>query len=65
MDNGSKKPIERIELTLKESIWGYHGNKKSQFLKIIFSDVKAMNTARHILYNLILPFFALTNKYNK
>jgi hypothetical protein len=56
MDNSLKKPIEKIELTLKESIWGYHGNKKCQFLKIIFSEIKALNAARHILYNLVLPF---------
>ncbi|RIA89336.1 DNA polymerase family B-domain-containing protein [Glomus cerebriforme] len=36
-DNGLNKSIERIELTLKESIWGYHGNKKVHFLKIIFT----------------------------
>ncbi|GBB99532.1 hypothetical protein RclHR1_03550012 [Rhizophagus clarus] len=56
MDNGLKKPIERIELTLKESIWGYHGNIKSQFLKIIFNEAKALNATRHILYNVVLPF---------
>ncbi|CAG8602463.1 12440_t:CDS:10 [Funneliformis mosseae] len=49
LDNGLNKPIERIELTLKESIWGYHGNKKSPYLKIIFSETKALNSARHIL----------------
>ncbi|PKK76661.1 hypothetical protein RhiirC2_733716 [Rhizophagus irregularis] len=48
-ENSLKKPIERIELTFKESIWGYHGNKKSQFLKIIFSEVRAMNVARRLI----------------
>lgn len=38
--------VQRVEMVLKESIWGYSGNKRSPFLKIIMQDPKGIMRVR-------------------
>ncbi|CAG8667152.1 4956_t:CDS:2, partial [Ambispora gerdemannii] len=41
--------VFRIEIMMKESIWGYHGNQKNPFLKLTFNDSRALSQAKNIL----------------
>jgi DNA polymerase delta subunit 1 len=38
--------IHHIEISMKESIWGFNGNQKTPFLKIILHDAKLVPRAR-------------------
>lgn len=38
--------IHHVELALKESLWGYNGNVKSPFLKVIVRDPKIISKVR-------------------
>ena len=40
------RQIHHVELVLKESIWGYNGNVKSPFLKIVVTDPRAIAKVR-------------------
>ncbi|RHZ51266.1 hypothetical protein Glove_481g92 [Diversispora epigaea] len=49
MRSQGRQFVTKIEINLKKTIQGYHGNRKCPFLKMYFSDTKAMSLARHIL----------------
>src|SRR5271170_8311837 len=38
--------IHHIEISMKENLWGYNGNQKTPFLKIILKDPKVLPRAR-------------------
>src|SRR5271170_367654 len=38
--------IHHIEISMKENLWGYNGNQKTPFLKIILKDPKLLARAR-------------------
>ncbi|CAG8496722.1 650_t:CDS:10 [Diversispora eburnea] len=46
MRSQGRQFVSKIEINLKETIQGYHGNRKCPFLKMYFSDTKAMSLAQ-------------------
>jgi DNA polymerase delta subunit 1 len=38
--------IHHVEISMKENLWGYNGNQKTPFLKIILKDPKLLARAR-------------------
>jgi DNA polymerase delta subunit 1 len=43
--------IHHIEISMRENLWGYNGNQKTPFLKIILHDPKMVARARSIFEN--------------
>jgi DNA polymerase delta subunit 1 len=53
--------IHHIEISMRENLWGYNGNQKTPFLKIILNDPKVLPRARSVLEQGEVQFLDMFN----